>query len=443
MLNACNTLKMNKQITHIKAMKHLFYLILTLLFISCNSASNISEHEAICHISGDGFNVRDVRICLIRTDMRNGDDYQEIKVRKGRFESDVVLDTNQVYEICVPDPEYGYAAYKTLAFFYSKDGVQFGIDSAIDGQRITLTNPSGDNYKYYDYKNRRDSLYMDRYTKLMEQQDSLNNIGEMYDPVWLEMCNMQNNEHLPQSVRDSITIEVNSLAMSNTNRTPAGQLWLQEWNKYRSDKQDYDYNYLSSIKHDNVGLLIIMDNIRISKSRNKDISKWLNIYEDNYKLVNPSNKIHSLISLERDAAAMVEGIPYIDFSLPDKFGKAQTLSELINGKIAVIELWASWCKSCRVNAKSFIPLYEQYKNRGFEIVGISREYKDIHKWLNVLEVDQYPWPNMVAMEENHHIWAQYGIPNMAGRTVLVSRDGVVIKIDPTVADVEKYLTDNK
>lgn len=104
-------------------MKHLAYLILTILFISCNSVPNLSEHEAICHISGEGFNVRNVRVCLVWSDMRNGDDYQEIKIKDGRFESDVVLDTNQVYEICVPDPEYGYAVYKTLAFFYSKDGV--------------------------------------------------------------------------------------------------------------------------------------------------------------------------------------------------------------------------------------------------------------------------------------------------------------------------------
>ncbi|MBO7220564.1 MAG: TlpA family protein disulfide reductase, partial [Alistipes sp.] len=113
------------------------------------------------------------------------------------------------------------------------------------------------------------------------------------------------------------------------------------------------------------------------------------------------------------------------------------------GKVAVIELWASWCKSCRVNAKSFRPLYEKYKNSGFEIVGIAREYKDTNKWLNALEADQYPWPNLVAMEEYHHIWAQYGIPHMAGRTILVSRDGIVIKIDPTAADVEKYLMDKK
>ena len=424
-------------------MKHLAYLILTILFISCNSVPNLSEHEAICHISGKGFNVRNVRICLVWSDMRNGDDYQEIKIKDGRFESDVVLDTNQVYEICVPDPEYGYTAYKTLAFFYSKDGVQFGMESAIDGQRITLINPSGENHRYYDYKNRRDSLYMDRYTKLMESQDSLNNIGQMYDPLWIELCNMQNDKDIPQSVRDSITIEVNKLSMSNANRTPAGQLWLQDWNEYRSDKQDYDYDYLSSVEPNNMGLFIIMDNIRISKLRNNDISKWLSIYEDKYKLVTPNNKMHTHISSERDAATMVEGRSYIDFTLPDKFGESQTLSTLINGKVAVIELWASWCKSCRVNAKSFRPLYEKYKNRGFEIVGIAREYKDTNKWLNALETDQYPWPNLVAMEEYHHIWAQYGIPNMAGRTILVSRGGIVIKIDPTAADVEKYLMDNK
>lgn len=151
--------------------------------------------------------------------------------------------------------------------------------------------------------------------------------------------------------------------------------------------------------------------------------------------------MHVLITTAKDAAAMVEGRRFIDFTLPDQSGTECTLSDLIEGKTAILELWASWCRSCRVTAKSLKPLYEKYGKCGFTVVGVAREYRDTEKWAKALAADDYPWANMVAMENNHNIWTQYGCPNAAGRTILINSDGIIIKIDPTAKEVEEYLRD--
>ena len=242
-------------------MKHLIHIVLLLVFTACSSSKLLSEHEVVCHISGEGFDVKNVRICLVWSDMWNGDPYQEIRVKDGCFDAEVILDTNQVYELCVPHPEYGFATYRNCEFFYSQNGIRFGQSYAIDGERIVLLNATGTNKTYYDYINERDSLYMGRYAKLMEAQDSLNNIGQMYDPHWLEMCDQQNDESLPQSYRDSITIEVNKMSMSSEHRTQEGQMWQEEWHSYRYSKQKYDLDYLSGTVPGPIGLYMIMDNI--------------------------------------------------------------------------------------------------------------------------------------------------------------------------------------
>ena len=423
-------------------MKRFIHLILLMAFTVSCSSKRLSEHEAICHISGDGIDVKKVRVCLVWADMWNGDAYQEIKVKDGSFDAEVILDTNQVYELCVPHPEYGFATYRSCEFFYTPNGIRFGQRSAIDGERIVLLNATGTNKTYYDYINERDILYMGRYEKLMKAQDSLNNIGLMYDPHWLEMCDQQNDESLPQSYRDSITIEVNKMSMSGEHRTPEGQMWQDEWHWYRSSKQKYDLDYLSGTVPGTIGLYMIMDNIHISQQRSADISAWLNLYDEKFKDVSPSDRMHDLITTVRDAAAIVEGRRFIDFTLPDQYGTERTLSESIEGKTAVLELWASWCRSCRVNARSLKPLYDKYHNSGFEIIGIAREYRTQAKWLKALEEDAYPWPNMVALEDSHHIWTQYGCPDKAGRTLLIDKNGIIVKIDPSKDEIEQYIKEN-
>jgi len=417
---------------------NLIFISLAIL-TSCHYSQNLSENEAICKISGEGFEARDIRVCHVWSDMWNGDEYQEIKVRNGRFDAEVILDTNQVYEICIPHPEHGFAAYRTAEFFYSKDGVRFGLKTGIDGERVVLSEPTGNNRTYYDYKNHRDSLFMEWYAGLMESQDSLNNMGMMFDPYWEDLLDKLNDGNLPQSVRDNITLEVNKMSMSGENRTTEGQKWMQEWNDYRSSKQAYDLNHLTACEPSHIGLYMIMDNIHISQGRNEDISEWLNIYDHKFRNICESSRMHKLINEAKIAAAMVEGRCFVDFTLPDRFGREQNLSELIEGKIAILELWASWCRSCRVTAKSFKPLYEKYNKYGFTVIGIAREYRDKEKWLNALDADAYPWPNLVAMEDEHKIWAQYGVPDAAGRTFLIDKDGIIIKINPTAQDVEEYL----
>ena len=41
------------------------------------------------------------------------------------------------------------------------------------------------------------------------------------------------------------------------------------------------------------------------------------------------------------------------------------------GKIVLLDFWATWCKSCQEEIPIFIDLYDQYRDQGFEMVGIS------------------------------------------------------------------------
>ncbi len=58
------------------------------------------------------------------------------------------------------------------------------------------------------------------------------------------------------------------------------------------------------------------------------------------------------------------------FSLPDINGN-RVDSSIVRGKPAVVNIFATWCPPCREETPGLVAVYEKYKARGFELVGIS------------------------------------------------------------------------
>jgi peroxiredoxin len=59
-----------------------------------------------------------------------------------------------------------------------------------------------------------------------------------------------------------------------------------------------------------------------------------------------------------------------NFSLKTADGKTIELKKL-QGKVVVVNFWATWCGPCKAEIPGFMEIYQQYKSKGLEIVGIS------------------------------------------------------------------------
>lgn len=127
----------------------------------------------------------------------------------------------------------------------------------------------------------------------------------------------------------------------------------------------------------------------------------------------------------------------LEIALPSLAGDTVRLSSL-HGKVVLIDFWASWCGPCRTSNKNLAKLYEKYKDKGFEIFGVSLDQKtkawqkavkkDKIKWIQVN--DGGGWESATARR-----WKIYQIPT----SYLLDKDGLLIAFDPEVKDLEKIL----
>ena len=68
--------------------------------------------------------------------------------------------------------------------------------------------------------------------------------------------------------------------------------------------------------------------------------------------------------------------PAPEFTLPDLNGKNVSLADF-KGKIVILDFWATWCPPCIQEIPHFIELQEQYKDKGFAMLGISLDQAGI------------------------------------------------------------------
>ena len=168
--------------------------------------------------------------------------------------------------------------------------------------------------------------------------------------------------------------------------------------------------------------------------------KLTNAFNDVYKLKYPNHPVTRKIEFLLEADKVKVGSRFIDFTCPDFNGISHTLSKEIEGKIALIDLWASWCGPCRRRSMELIPVYNDFKEKGFIVVGVARENK-IEDGKNALEKDGYTWLNLLELKDENNIWAKYGIGNAGGAQFLVDKDGCILKVDPSAEEVREILNE--
>ncbi|MEM9679381.1 MAG: TlpA disulfide reductase family protein [Bacteroidota bacterium] len=114
-----------------------------------------------------------------------------------------------------------------------------------------------------------------------------------------------------------------------------------------------------------------------------------------------------------------------DFDTPDR----EITNKSLEGKTVLLDFWATWCRPCIKEIPNISKLYEQYKEKGFDVVSISldnnadlvksfRENQSKLPWMNTILAKGFKDPQSITMEVS-------ALP----KVILLDSDGTIIAVD--------------
>ena len=135
---------------------------------------------------------------------------------------------------------------------------------------------------------------------------------------------------------------------------------------------------------------------------------------------NITQELISRISIQSTTA---EGKPFVDFTIDQEDGSKVSLSDYVGkGKYVLVDFWASWCAPCRAEMPAIASLYNKYKNKNFEVLGVA-VWDKVENTKTAIDELGLTWPQILdAQTIPTQIYGIDGIPHL----ILFAPDGTIV-----------------
>ena len=99
--------------------------------------------------------------------------------------------------------------------------------------------------------------------------------------------------------------------------------------------------------------------------------------------------------------------------------------ESLRGKVVLVNFWATSCPGCIKEMPGMVETYNQYKNKGFEIVAVAMSYDPPNYVLNFVQTRQLPFPVALDIDGAHA--RAFGNVQLTPTSFIVGQDGTVLE----------------
>ena len=378
-------------------MKRLIIIILsTVLFVNCTS-----EKEKTCHLIGKVVDRNSKTLILKKEteDSRTRD--IEIQIdSSGFFKYELKFQFVEAYELIFKD-ELEKGAWRPILFFPDNDTIEFILYpmNMADSNKITGSKLSLDESNYIQIIK---DIYYSKYLYWNQKLDSLKNINET------------DSDYAIQAADSIIGI---------MNAVPQFEI------KYATKNANlYGYNrFLNILRNEKDLRLFSIDTLK----------KYHVLFQQKF----PNHPYNEISQYRLDGLININvGGNYVDFTASDSTGKKITISNYISQKkYTLMDLWAPWCSPCIQKSQKILPIYEQYKDSGFGVIGIVGGISRREQFLQAINKYNYPWIVLSEINNQNDLWEKYSISKSGGSQFLVDSGGKILAINPSPEELKKII----
>jgi peroxiredoxin len=117
-------------------------------------------------------------------------------------------------------------------------------------------------------------------------------------------------------------------------------------------------------------------------------------------------------------------VPAPDLTLETMDGRQINLADQ-NGKVVLVNFWATWCAPCRKEIPDLINLYSEMKDEGLMIVGIAVDQEGAEVVEPYVQKQDINYPIVLDPDQSteKHFDAMYGLPT----TYVVNPEGKIVR----------------
>lgn len=416
-------------------MRQFFTIMIALIICACsgNQTKNQQTDAPIhCHINGVVHDRPESSKLLLYIGVDgniavSSQPYSEIKIRNGQFSYDLYLDEPQYCELVFED-EFKNGYWQAIDFIADDGSISMNLYPTEEVGKTGIEGPASTN-EYQSYK-----------VELRKLQDATNEIRnklkaegktytEEYSSLITQIEALENNSPKQKQLIEQI--------QAMTEEQTYAPETLAERKRYRAERLAKMLEIVTG-EPSTARLAMLAKQMKYQLPPQELVDAFNNIYA----VKMPDNAMTKFCLRQIEGFQLQIGSQYIDFEAPDLDGQMHKLSDMVkDAEVVLLDLWASWCGPCRKASIEMIPLYEQYKDKGFVIIGVARETENTKNMQAAIKKDGYKWPQLVELDDRANIWAKYGCNNAAGRRILFDAQGKIIAFDPTIeqltAEVEK------
>jgi peroxiredoxin len=358
----------------------------------------------------------------------------EIPVVSGKFHYESKLEYPEAVTLFLGEAkENGGGRYMPLFLENEKIDLTIHSEEEFDKNIIEGGNLNAQHKKF---KQNFENKFND---KIKPLQDSISSLfkSDEYNSDKAKLLYTELREAKNQDEKVVIYKKLDDLKKSGENLSPKAKDLDDKIKPIYEEQKVFQENYIKN-NPTIISYSFLLDNLIFNKET-IDINNAKNTFQVLSK-TNPNHPYNELASNLINAIENIKiGKKYTDFSAPDLNGNSIKLSDKINGKIALLDLWATWCGPCIAKSRTMVPLYNEYKDKGFTIVGVAGEFKNTDRLVKFLDKEKWEWLNLVELDRKNSIWQKYGVDGGGGGIFLIDEKGIILAKDPTSEEVRKEL----